>query len=333
MFIKNLGNFRNRIYRNAEGGASGGADGGTAAAAGADAGGAPAAGKATDDGTGGKASMMSESKPAAGSEAGQPLDLKALLGDDLAKDPNVSKFLETKNPVQELAKSLVEAQKQIGKPKVGIPGEKATAEEKASFYKELGVPENEDGYEFTKPEGLPDEAWSPEHAKKWAGLMKQHNVPKEAAAGLREAMMTEMSEATVAANKTLNDHLDKTFGDKKTVVSKEVGEVLAKAIPDAAMRAQIQTALDDKLTPAVAVALGSMLQYMKKTYGQSDINTGDEGNGFEGKTIAELRTDAQKLMASPEYRDPMNSKYKETKKTVDGMYAQIGALTNAAKKK
>lgn len=267
-----------------------------------------------------------------GAAEGGTFDLKAVLGEELASDRNISKFLENENPVQAMAKSLLEAQKMAGRVKIGVPGDKATPEERAAFFKELGVPEDEKGYEFTRPEGIPEEAWSEENAAKWAKLMRENNVPKSAAQALRTALMQETLEGVQKANDSLNAALDKDFGEQKQVVAKEIGDLMAKSIPDADVRKNIDAAINDKDRPAFALALGHALQYMKKTYGLSDTNAGDGGNGA-GKSIDDLRADAKKLMASPAYRDGLSKEHDDVVKQVNGLYKTIGDLTAAAGKK
>lgn len=294
-------------------------------------------GTPTDDGSGGKASMLSDPTPAEGGEGGDAgsdgaIDLKSLLGDELSADQNIAKFLETDNPVQELAKSLVESQKQMGK-KMGIPTEESTPEEAAAFYKELGVPEKgtAEDYGFTKPEGMDDADFNAEHAEKWAGLMKEHNVPKEAAEALRQELFAEGDAHQEAALKTLNEALDKSFGENKAAISKEVGDMLTEAVPDAELRATIEASLGDEKTPAFALALGHVMQHMKKTYGLADKNAGDDSQ-LSGKTVEELRAEAQKEMTSDAYRDPMHRDHKTKKAEVQGMYKEIGILTDQANK-
>lgn len=70
------------------------------------------------------------------------------LPDDIKKDPSLQNF---KDPAS-LAKSWVNAQKMIGADKVIIPGEKATAEEIASFHAKLGRPGKSEEYKFELPE-------------------------------------------------------------------------------------------------------------------------------------------------------------------------------------
>lgn len=287
-----------------------GADGGQPSGA-APAGGAPAAGGKPADGGG---------QPASGAQFSLP---------EAYKDKPWAKDFKSADDV---FKSLENAQQFIGRKGFGVPGEKATPEEKAQFFKELGVPDDPKGYEFKRPDNVPEEMWNTEHETKWAGLMKQHNVPKSVANELRNEMIKETLEMHNSTIKTLNESLDKAFGENKATITKEVGDMMQKAIPDKALREAIEKNIGSKNTPAFALALGHVLQHMKKTYGMSDTNTGDGGDGTSGKSIKDMRAEATKLMASEAYTNVMHKDHAETRKQVDGLYTDIGKLTDAQRK-
>ena len=267
------------------------------------------------------------SQPEGGDSGGSP---PAFTLPEAYKDAPWAKDFKSSDDV---FKSLENAQQFIGRKGFGVPGEKATDEDRAAFYKELGVPDAPEGYEFKKPEGVPDEMWNTEHEAKWAGLMKQNNIPKSVANSLRDEMLKETLDSHNTSITELNKALDTAFGDKKLAVTKEVGDMITKAIPDAALRKQIESAIGNKNTPAFALALGHVMNHYKKTYGLSDTNTGDNGGGEGGKSIKEMRAEATALMASPAYTNTMHKDHAETRKQVEGMYATIGQLTDAANKK
>jgi len=300
------------------------------------------AASATTDGTGGKAGVFESGDAGTGGEGdnaskneggdSNKVDFNSLLGEDLAKNPGFEKYANSENPVQDMAKSLLEAQSKIGKPQVGVPGENATTEERAAFNEALGVPKEASGYGFEKPEGMPDEAYDQAHADKWADLLHKNNVPGEAANALREAMFEEHQASETAANEALNTKMDEIFGEDKQLIAKEASALMQAAIPDAKLRAQIQASIGNENTPAFAAALGLVTQHMKKTYGLSDENISDSG-GSSGKSLADIRSEAQTAMASPAYRDAMHKDHAETKKNVNAMYKQIGELTDAEAKR
>jgi len=323
-------------------GDAGGSGGGGSEASGGDAGGAAdiGAGSATADGTGGKAGLFESGGGDAGTggdggdgssgEGGDPgkVDFNSLLGEDLAKNPGFEKYANAENPVQEMAKSLLEAQSKIGQPQVGVPGENATPEERAAFNEALGVPKESAGYGFEKPEGMADEAYDQAHADKWATLLHANNIPGEAANALRTAMFEEHQAGEAAANEALNTKMDAIFGDDKQLIAKEASALMQQAIPDAELRTQIQAAIGDKNTPAFAAALGLVTQHMKKTYGLSDISTGDGGNSA-GQSASDLRAQGQKMMGTPQYTDAMHKDHKSTVDKVNQLYKDAAAALDA----
>lgn len=290
---------------------------------------------ATADGQGGKASLMTEGHAAEnkGTQAenannGNKLDLNALLGDDLAKNQNIVKFMNNENPVQAMAKSLVEAQSMIGKPKYDVPDANASDEAKAAFWTKMGVPDKAEGYGFAKPDNIPDDLWSQEHADKWAGLLKQHNIPKSSAEALRNEMLNEAVAEETAINKALTEAMTKSFGDRTEIVRNEISDFIQEAIPDLELRAAIQAAVGNKNAPVFALALGLSMQHMKKTYGIADKNIGQQGDGIQGKSAAEMREEGRKLMDSDAYKNPMHKDHADTKRRVDDYYSQAGRLTD-----
>ena len=60
---------------------------------------------------------------------------------------------EIKSP-EDLWEKMAGAQKLLGKDKVVVPGDNATAEEMAAFYTRMGRPETSEGYKFANIEGL-----------------------------------------------------------------------------------------------------------------------------------------------------------------------------------
>lgn len=234
--------------------------------------------------------------------------------------------------VDDVFKSYESAQALIGKPKIGVPNEQATAEEKAAFYKDLGVPDDGKGYEFKRPDGLDDSQWDDKNDSKWADIMRQNNVPKGVANALRDEMLRETLEIHANSTAELNKAMDAAFGDKKLQVTKEVSDLMVKAIPDLALRQKVQDNIGNKNLPAFALALGQAMQHMKKTYGMSDTNTGDDSQN-SGASIKELRAEATKMMASEAYTNVMHKDHAAVRKSVDAAYVDIGRLTDSAQKK
>ena len=333
MFIRNENRFHVLMNEaGAEGGSgSGGGEGGGEGGAGAGEGSGQAEGgqggeAGTGDG-GGRAALFG------GEGDSKTVDLKEILGEDLAGNKTFEKFSKSENFTQDLAKSYAELEKQVGKQNVGVPGENATDEEKAAYYKAIGVPETSEEYGFEKPEGIPDDQYDEEHAKKWADIFKQNNVPAETANALRDQFMEEMTEQLTAMNadseassKVLDEAYTKSFGEKKGEVAANVKASLEKFIPDA----EVREALMNKLPDEALIAMGYLDQGYKKTYGLGDQNAGDKGQA-SGQSMEGLREQAQKLMSSDAYRNTMHAEHKATVDKVNSLYRDLGSLTNQKK--
>jgi predicted secreted protein len=91
------------------------------------------------------------SDPSQGSGTGTEVKLAAWtqqLSKETRENPEYSKGLSGFEKLDDLAKSYFELQK-----KSDIPGEKATPEEKAAFWKKLGHPEKPENYAVAKQKG------------------------------------------------------------------------------------------------------------------------------------------------------------------------------------
>ena len=108
-----------------------------------------------------------------------------------------------------IAKSYLEAQRAISKKTIGNPyDEKLPPEEKERIWKEIGVPENPDGYEFKKPDSLPEGmTYNEDRTKAFAQLFREIGLPKSIAKMIfdkyNEGQVAEWEEAGKAADKFL----------------------------------------------------------------------------------------------------------------------------------
>ena len=90
--------------------------------------------------------------------------------DSLPEDIRGEKCLETFGDLSGMAKTLVHAEKQIGKKGVILPTENSTDEEWGGFYNQLGRPEEVTGYGLGRPEDFPEEHFSEEGMNQFAEL-------------------------------------------------------------------------------------------------------------------------------------------------------------------
>ncbi len=74
------------------------------------------------------------------------------MGEGMEENETLGRFAN----VQNLAKTVVQQQRQIGLDKLPIPNEHSTPEEWNDVYTKLGRPESADAYSFSTPENLPE---------------------------------------------------------------------------------------------------------------------------------------------------------------------------------
>jgi hypothetical protein len=139
--------------------------GGAAGASGA----AGAAGAAAGGATGGATGWLADD---AGTFAPGWIER---LPQDLRGNPSLASV----PTIEALAKSYVATKALVGT-KLEAPGEKATAEQIASWRKTVGAPEKIEGYlgeaKTLRPEGLPETLWRPEVEKKFLEVAHKHHL-------------------------------------------------------------------------------------------------------------------------------------------------------------
>lgn len=281
-----------------------------------------------------ESTSASASSPALGTKADTTApDFKTSLG-DFGKDPALADFKDA----QTLAKSFLETKKLVGQ-KMGIPADDAAPEAKAVFYKALGVPDAAEGYGFKEPEGLPEAlkgTYSPEHAKKWEGIFKEHNVPAKTALALREAFIKEVAEQTgkIAADTSRSDaDFDKIatqiFGDKKEAALQSARTIIEKHVPPE-LRERLNNLPNDALLATAAALSGQS----KETTGEDKV-IGQNGETSASQTAEQLRTEGRALMAAPEFSDPFakgKEAHEAAKLKVKALYERASQI-EAQKKK
>ncbi len=253
-------------------------------------------------------------------------------GDDLKNNPALKDF---KTPV-DLAKSYIETKKMVGQ-KTGIPGPDATPEQKAEFYKALGVPDDINGYDQALPDDLPESIkknFDPEHAKKWAGTFKEANLTSAQAKIVRDAYMKEVAQTLGEAKEDIGkseanfkEVLTKHFGDKMDAIVTATRADIEKTIP-AEMKPYLETLDNNQL--ALLAAYG---QGLHKIYGGEDkVIQNDEGNSVASE--ADLRKELRDTMSLPEYSNPFaqgKERHNEVVAKAKKLSDQIANLKKTAK--
>lgn len=136
------------LYADGDGDAAGAGDGeGDGAQAGGAGEGAAAAGEGVDGAEGGGAQ--------AGSGGGDGEGQSAVNWRDPITDDDTRKFADRFTNVADMAKAGLKFQQQVSN-SITKPGKDASDEDMAAYYKSLGRPDEPDGYDFTRPDDLPD---------------------------------------------------------------------------------------------------------------------------------------------------------------------------------
>lgn len=117
---------------------------------------------------------------AAAAAAGNDKPWYETLDPDLKANPSVQKFKD----VGSLTKSYLELEKTLGKEKVVIPTDKSTKEEITAFWRKLGAPEKEDGYELHDEDVAEPVRLSAEDKKAFQKAAFEMGVPKKHVEGL-----------------------------------------------------------------------------------------------------------------------------------------------------
>jgi len=83
---------------------------------------------------------------------------------------------------------------------IKVPGESATPEERAAFYKALGVPDDVEGYELKAPEKIPDGVHFDEaRAKEFTVFAKEHGLTKAQVIALQDFQVEYVGKQVAAA--------------------------------------------------------------------------------------------------------------------------------------
>lgn len=221
---------------------------------------------------------------------------------------------------KELFKKLDGAEKLVGT-KSGIPKEDAPAEEWTQFFGKLR-PQDAEAYEFKTKEG---ETPDPEFVKSVKGMFHKAGLSKAQAKILQEDFSALMEKQTEAQKKEM-ERLDaefealtaKAFGADNEKALAKAQEMLKTLTPDA-LRPHVE-----KLSNEAMVILSGILYAVHNKYIAEDrINTPPAGD-VKGET--ELREEAKRLMASPEFKNEFHAKHAETRARVEAIYKKVAEM-------
>lgn len=290
------------------------------------------------DGTQGDGNSASASAPL-GTDAPKPaegFDFKEAMG-DLYDNKSLEGFKNGEGyDVAKLAKSYIDTKSMVGQ-KLGIPTEDSTDEAKAEFYKAMGVPDDAAGYEFGLPEDLPEamkQAFSEEHAAKWAGIMKEHNVPKEVANELRNAFIDEAKEQMEQVNQGIAATdaefiklAEDMLGKDHEAIRQRFSEMMMKHVPEDLRADMVNSVPDTAILAAAKMVEAELAEYRGESKALDNDNAIASGDS-EADLLARSRT----IMASPEYSDPFakgKEAYDSAQKEVREIHQKLAQIRKA----
>ncbi len=228
-----------------------------------------------------------------------------------------------------LFKKLDGAEKLIGK-KTAIPDATAPEAEWDSFFARLR-PETADAYEFKGKDGK--EAGDPEFLKAVKGIFHKAGVPKTQASKIYsefEALVAGKQAQQQAEIERLdaefNDMVSKAFTADNEKVLTTARKMIDEFTPDN-LKGHIQRLPNESLV----ILAGILNNISQKFMGEDRMNPDKGGNN--GADEATLRTEAKKIMASPEFSDFQHPNHEAAVRRKNEIYEQIGRLQAAGGKR
>lgn len=152
-----------------------------------------------------------------------------LLGDDgtfvkgwteqLDADIRGEKCLQTFKDIKGMAKSLVNAQRMVGKNKIAIPTDTSSESEWEAYYEAGGRPKTPQDYQIAKPKDVPDELFNADLVQEATILFHKLGLSKKQAQALVEfnigkasVAMKQQADAAAATLKEVTEGLRKEWG-------------------------------------------------------------------------------------------------------------------------
>lgn len=262
-------------------------------------------------------------------------DFRTGWDDTLKNDAYLQGFKDTAS----LAKALLDNKKLVGQ-KLGIPGPDATPEQKAAFHEAMGVPKEAAGYGFKAPEGLPEGVeYNEKDAEDWANFFKENGIPAQAANAIRDRFMNKVIEDAKAMKGEADKDIQKSDENFERISLSVFGDKVKANAALQTARADMEKYGNPELKAALGQAPDSVLALFAQVYnakvaelnGKENRDIDDNGgSGGSGETKEQLRAEARRLQALPEYSSPFTAKGKEEHerivKEVKGLYDRVAKM-------
>ena len=226
-----------------------------------------------------------------------------------------------------LIKSYIDAKRAVSG-MVTIPGESATAEQKASFNKKIGVPDKADDYSLKVPDGAPEGLFKDDQITAFRNDAHELGVPKGKAEELFNRFAGRQVEAFKGIETANNQGLQQRLDTLKTDLGNEYDATVKVADSAAAFASP---AMFDKIQKAGLSADPDIIKgfaKIGKALGEGMLKGHGPGIPTEKPTQEKLEA----MMGDPKYKLPQNDPVgKEWRAKVDaGFEALYGTGTAAA---
>ncbi len=240
--------------------------------------------------------------------------MKEALPDDLKSEPGLASFTS----LEGMARSLVEAQRLVGK-----RVEDMTPEQIAKVHRNFGAPGDAGGYELARPENLPDGFQFNEvlekQAREW---FHQAGLNNKQAATIYDKFMEYTSQQFADIQRTAASVKDET----EKVLRREWGQAFDKNV-NLAKRAvarfggqELQNFLDETQLgndPRVIRAFDKVARKVGE-----DTLEGEGTGRFGGLMPDEARAEIARTMAGPAYFDPKHPEHAGAVAEVERLFKQ-----------
>lgn len=215
---------------------------------------------------------------------------------------------------------------EMGKRPAGIPQDNAAPEEWDKFFKAAGRPDKPEEYGFkADTEAAKALGWDEKIAAGAQSVLHSAGLSKKQAQIVRdgyEKLLLEYAKEKGVAQQQLDTDFEKlaktAFGDNADKVLAESKLLIAKYAHES-VKPHIE-----KLSNENLIILAGVLKGVREQYIKEDIlpPAGGSGSG-SAKSEAEIRAEAMKLMASPEWKDSTHRDHDKVVKQVNDLYASL----------
>ena len=227
--------------------------------------------------------------------------LQDIIPEQYKNDPHLSRITD----IEGLCKVAVDSQKFISQ-SVRIPGEDATEEDRAEFYKKLGRPEDAQGYEVDLTQDLKDKGMSidADRSAKFKEAALKANLTAEQAKNLFEYYTAEEANVMLGSKVALQEQAAKTIDNLKGKWRSDYADNinLINANLDKFFPKEVQETLKAKGMFADQTFIESMLGLTKKVSGSNMFIEGGGPSELQQSELAQLEQKRRDLMVAPDRR-------------------------------